>query len=169
MTASNSPFSPQETGARLALLRRAKGLSPLTFAQRINQPLWLAEVMEHAPADLYSCLTPGQISGFLHAVADAFGVSTAWLTTGQPDQVLPCPPSGADDETTFFLPVTISPQSMMDALDHLLLLVTPDASRADERAESILWCVKTLFSLSGLSAGLEEIEALLMARMAENK
>lgn len=120
----------QVVGAKIAHLRREKGLCAAAFAREIEQPVWLVMLLESAHMEqskqLIDLLPDSVIEELLREIRKAYKVSDCWLTT--PYQS-PLHPPLSDTEPTpapLLLPITIFPEDTMAFLDDLMALVLPD-------------------------------------------
>ena len=120
----------QVVGAKIAHLRREKGLCAAAFAREIEQPVWLIMLLESAHMEqskqLIDLLPDSVIEELLREIRKAYKVSDGWSTT--PYQS-PMHPPLSDTEPTpvpLLLPITICPEDTMAFLDDLMALVLPD-------------------------------------------
>lgn len=141
----------RDVGKRIGQVRKAKGLSTVAFAQKLSIPVWCVEIAEHGviseEGGMGEVVLPIELGEIVQAVAEGFGVSLDWLHTGEGEGIAAAAENAAADELTVYMPVTISPESLMDRQEQLLLLVTNDAPRQEERTECELAYVRELFEL----------------------
>lgn len=120
----------QVVGAKIAHLRREKGLCAAAFAREIEQPVWLIMLLESAHMEqskqLIDLLPDSVIDDFLREIREAYGVSHRWLTTRYQSPRHPPLPDTEPAPAPLLLPITISPEDTMAFLDDLMALVMPD-------------------------------------------
>lgn len=117
----------QTVGAKIAQLRREQGLSVFGLARQLEQPVWLISLVECAHTEnscrLIDQLPDSVIERLLEEIQETFGVSYRWLTTRRKSSKHP--EISADvpsQEPVLFLPVTMSPEDVVDILDATLEL-----------------------------------------------
>ncbi len=120
----------QVVGAKIAHLRREKGLCTAAFARELEQPVWLIMLLESAHMEqskqLIDLLPDSVIEDFLREIREAYGVSHRWLTTRYQSPLHP-PLSDTDPTPVpMLLPTTIYPEDTMAFLDDLMALALPD-------------------------------------------
>lgn len=120
----------QVVGAKIAHLRREKGLCAAAFAREIEQPLWLIMLLGSAHMEqskqLIDLLPDSVIEEFLREIREAYGVSHRWLTTRYQSPRHPPLPDTESAPAPLLLPITICPEDTMAFLDDLMALVLPD-------------------------------------------
>ena len=120
----------QVVGAKIAHLRREKGLCAAAFARELEQPFWLVMLLESAHMEqskqLIDLLPDTVIEDFLQEIREVYGVSKRWLTTRYQSPQHPPLPDVETVTAPVFLPVTIYPEDTMAFLDDLMALVLPD-------------------------------------------
>ena len=120
----------QVVGAKIAHLRREKGLCAAAFAREIEQPVWLIMLLESAHMEqskqLIDLLPDSVIEELLREIREAYGVSHRWLTTRYQSPRHPVLPDAEPSPTPILLPVVISPEDTLSVLDDLMALVLPD-------------------------------------------
>lgn len=120
----------QVVGAKIAHLRREKGLCAAAFAREIEQPVWLIMLLESAHMEqskqLIDLLPDSVIEELLREIREAYGVSHRWLTTRYQSPRHPVLPDAEPSPTPILLPVVISPEDTPSVLDDLMALVMPD-------------------------------------------
>ena len=120
----------QVVGAKIAHLRREKGLCAAAFAREIEQPVWLIMLLGSAHMEqskqLIDLLPDSVIEEFLREIREAYGVSHRWLTTRYQSPRHPPLPDTESSPAPLLLPITICPEDTMAFLDDLMALVLPD-------------------------------------------
>lgn len=120
----------QVVGAKIAHLRREKGLCAAAFAREIEQPVWLLMLLESAHMEqskqLIDLLPDSVIDDFLREIREAYGVSHRWLTTRYQSPRHPPLPDAEPSPTPILLPVVISPEDTLAVLDDLMALALPN-------------------------------------------
>ena len=120
----------QVVGAKIAHLRREKGLCAAAFAREIEQPVWLIMLLESAHMEqskqLIDLLPDSAIEEFLREIREVYGVSERWLTTRYQSPKHPPLPDAEPVPTPMLLPVCISPEDTMAVLDDMMALAQPD-------------------------------------------
>ena len=120
----------QVVGAKIAHLRREKGLCAAAFARELEQPVWLVMLLESAHMEqskqLIDLLPDTVIEDFLREIREVYGVSERWLTTRYQSPQHPPLPDAESISAPVFLPVTIYPEDTMAFLDDLMELARPD-------------------------------------------
>ena len=120
----------QVVGAKVAHLRREKGLCAAAFAREIEQPVWLIMLLESAHMEqskqLIDLLPDSVIEDFLREIRKAYKVSDVWLTTQYQSPLHPPLSDTKPTPVPLLLPITICPEDTMAFLDDLMALVLPD-------------------------------------------
>lgn len=120
----------QVVGAKVAHLRREKGLCAAAFAREIEQPVWLVMLLESAHMEqskqLIDLLPDSVIEDFLREIREVYGVSDRWLTTRYQSPRHPVLPDAEPSPASLLLPITIFPEDTMAFLDDLMALAQPD-------------------------------------------
>lgn len=120
----------QVVGAKIAHLRREKGLCAAAFAREIEQPVWLIMLLESAHMEqskqLIDLLPGSVIEELLREIREAYGVSHRWLTTRYQSPRHPVLPDAEPSPTPILLPVVISPEDTLSVLDDLMALALPN-------------------------------------------
>ena len=120
----------QVVGAKIAHLRREKGLCAAAFAREIEQPLWLIMLLESAHMEqskqLIDLLPDSVIEELLREIREVCGVSDRWLTTRYQSPKHPVLPDAEPSPTPLLLPVVFSPEDTLSVLDDLMALALPN-------------------------------------------
>lgn len=120
----------QVVGAKIAHLRREKGLCAAAFAREIEQPVWLIMLLESAHMEqskqLIDLLPDSVIEELLREIREVYGVSDRWLTTRYQSPKHPPLPDTEPGLAPLLLPITICPEDTMAFLDDLMALALPD-------------------------------------------
>ncbi len=120
----------QVVGAKIARLRREKGLCAAAFAREIEQPAWLIMLLESAHMEqskqLIDLLPASVIEELLREIREAYGVSHRWLTTRHQSPRHPPLPDVEPAPEPLLLPITICPEDTLSVLDDLMALALPD-------------------------------------------
>ena len=120
----------QVVGAKIAHLRREKGLCAAAFAREIEQPVWLIMLLESAHMEqskqLIDLLPDSAIEEFLREIREVYGVSERWLTTRYQSPKHPPLPDTEPAPAPLLLPITIYPEDTMAFLDDLMALALPN-------------------------------------------
>jgi len=120
----------QVVGAKIAHLRREKGLCAAAFAREIEQPVWLIMLLGSAHMEqskqLIDLLPDSVIEEFLREIREAYGVSQRWLTTRYQSPKHPVLPDAEPSPTPLLLPVVFSPEDTLSVLDDLMALALPN-------------------------------------------
>ena len=120
----------QVVGAKIAHLRREKGLCAAAFAREIEQPVWLIMLLESAHMEqskqLIDLLPDSVIEELLREIREAYGVSHRWLTTRYQSPRHPVLPDAELSPTSLLLPISIFPEDTMAFLDDLMALALPN-------------------------------------------
>lgn len=120
----------QVVGAKIAHLRREKGLCAAAFAREIEQPVWLIMLLESAHMEqskqLIDLLPDSVIEELLREIREAYGVSHRWLTTRYQSPKHPVLPDAEPSPTPILLPVVFSPEDTLSVLDDLMALALPN-------------------------------------------
>lgn len=126
---------PQITGKQIRDLRRNLGMTHLRFAQGLNVPVWLVEILEQecadAPHELEQPIQLAQLvpesvrNDFYQRLLKVYGLPEEWenarvAASGPEADSSDRELTGDLDETTLFIPVTVSVQMTMEWLDVLL-------------------------------------------------
>ena len=121
----------QVVGAKVAHLRREKGLCAAAFAREIEQPSWLLMLLESAHMEqskrLIDLLPDSVIEGFLRDICDVYDVSSRWLTTRRQSPKHPPLPDAEPSPAPLLLPLTVCPEDVITFLDDLVALALPDS------------------------------------------
>lgn len=120
----------QVVGAKVAHLRREKGLCAAAFARELEQPVWLVMLLESAHMEqskqLIDLLPDSMIEDFLREIREVYGVSDRWLTTRYQSPRHPPLPDMEIAPAPLLLPITIYPEDTLAFLDDLMALAQPD-------------------------------------------
>ena len=120
----------QVVGAKIAHLRREKGLCAAAFAREIEQPVWLVMLLESAHMEqskqLIDLLPDSVIEEILREIREVYGVSDRWLTTRYQSPRHPPLPDTEPAPAPLLLSITICPEDTMAFLDDLMALALPD-------------------------------------------
>ena len=119
----------QVVGAKVAHLRREKGLCAAAFARELEQPVWLVMLLESAHMEqskqLIDLLPDSVIEDFLREIHEAYGVSNRWLTTRYQSPKHPPLPNMEPAPAPLLLPIALYPEDTMAFLDDLMSLAQP--------------------------------------------
>lgn len=144
----------QVVGAKIAHLRREKGLCVAAFAREIEQPAWLIMLLESAHMEqskqLIDLLPDSVIEELLREIREAYGVSHRWLTTRYQSPKHPALSADESCPLPLLLPVAISPEDAMACLDDLMALTMPDPRCLLQHETFFLQCIKNVALLHQL-------------------
>lgn len=120
MESSESHMNPKTLGAEMQKLRHSMGMSVVRFAGELNKPAWLVDLIEHAGEANASTLCDLLPSREIASVQEAFMRLGSMPRFGNaaPGRQRVAPPA----ELTFYLPMTLSADSLTDIMDQVLLL-----------------------------------------------
>ena len=122
----------QEVGARIAHLRREKGLCAAAFARELEQPVWLIMLLESAHMEqskrLIDLLPDSVIEALLREIREVFDVSNRWLTTRYQSPKHPPLQAAEPLPEPLFLPIAITPEDALSVFDSLMELALPNSS-----------------------------------------
>lgn len=142
MERTENPVDLRALGAELRELRRAKGMSTVRFASELDEPVWLIDVIEHSDDELSrnlcSLLPKRELEAVQRAIQrlqSAGRVPRADTRGGK---------SAPSEEQTFYLPVTISHDGLMDAMDLLMLFASDAAENDAVRQRALRQGIKSL-------------------------
>lgn len=120
----------QVVGAKVAHLRREKGLCVAAFARELEQPVWLVMLLESAHMEqskrLIDLLPDSVIEELLQKICKVYGVSHRWLTTRHQSPRHPPAQEAEPRPEPLLLPIAITPEDAMTILDDLMCLAQPD-------------------------------------------
>lgn len=144
----------QVVGAKLAHLRREKGLCAAAFAREIEQPVWLIMLLESAHMEqskqLIDLLPDSVIEELLREIREVYGVSDRWLTTRYQSPRHPVLPEDMPPPEPLLLPVVVTPEDVMCFLDALTELALPDPRILFQHDKYFLQSIKNVSLLHQL-------------------
>ena len=144
----------QVVGAKIAHLRREKGLCAAAFAREIEQPVWLIMLLESAHMEqskqLIDLLPDSVIEELLREIREAYGVSHRWLTTRYQSPKHPLVQDAEPLPEPLFLPVAITPEDAMSFMDSMMELALPNSSFLLQHESLFRTCIKTVSMLHKL-------------------
>lgn len=121
----------QVVGAKVAHLRREKGLCAAAFSRELEQPVWLVMLLESAHMEqskqLIDLLPDSVIEDFLREIREVYGVSERWLTTRYQSPKHPPLQDAEPFPAPLFLPIVITPEDVISFLDNLMELALSDS------------------------------------------
>ncbi len=122
----------QVVGAKIAHLRREKGLCVAAFARELEQPSWLIMLLESAHMEqskrLIDLLPDSVIEELLREIREVYGVTQRWLTTRYQSPKHPPLPENEPLPEPLLLPIRVTPEDAMAFLDDLMALALPNPS-----------------------------------------
>ena len=148
MECNESPISLKALGAEMRELRREYGLSIARLAFMMGKPAWLLDVIEHAGVAVTSGLCSLIPQCEIRSVQEAFRrvQRTTWSSGMRPQRKR----SALSAEHTFYLPVTISPDSLTDAMKDVTTLAAESPESAAARQQILRQCVVSVSMLACL-------------------
>lgn len=128
----------QIVGAKIAHLRREKGMCIAAFARELEQPAWLISLVENAhderSASLIELLPDSVIEELLREIHEVFGVSYYWLTTRyQSPKHPPLTYDSFPPKPMMYLPISVDPEDAIALLDDILTLTLSTSNLSSER------------------------------------
>lgn len=148
MENSESHIDLKALGAQMRELRRQRGMSVVRFACELGKPAWLIDLIEHAdeaPAfPLCNLLPEREIA----AVQKAFKLLRS--RTCVPDMDTGERRNAFSAEHTFYLPVTVSVDGLMDIMEQMMLFAVNDGRHAVRRQKLLCQGVMSVSALAGL-------------------
>lgn len=135
MENSESHIDLKVLGAEMRELRHQRGMSIVRFAYELDKPAWLIDLIEHvdeAPASGLCDLLPKQESASVQEAFKRLRSRTCFSGTGEQRHG-----TASTEEHTFYLPVTVSIDGLMNIMDQMMLFAV-DADGYDARRQRLL-------------------------------
>lgn len=144
----------QVVGAKIAHLRREKGLCAAAFAREIDQPTWLIMLLESAHMEhsmrLIDLLPDSLIEECLQDIHETFGVGYRWLTTRYQSPKHPPLPEDPPLPEPLMLPIFLTPEDVMAFVDMLTALALPNPHILIQHDKYFLQSIKSVSLLHQL-------------------
>ena len=143
MESGESPIDLKVLGAEMHRLRQERNLSVARLALMMGKPAWLLDVIEHADTDMTSELCSLIPQREIRSVREAF-LRVQRTTNHHRRQ------SARLAEHTFYLPVTVSTDSLTEAMKAVTLLAVESPGTATARQQFLRQCVVSVSMLACL-------------------
>ena len=124
---------------RIGLVRKKAKLTQIEFAKKLNLPVMITEIAEHGirsdgGSHMQFTLSMDTLMRIIKRISEKFSVPVDWLMYGFGIGIttndIPFP---SNDETTLFLPVTISDRSLANEMYNALILMSANGQYESER------------------------------------
>ena len=148
MESGESPIDLKALGAQMRELRRQMGMSVVRFACEMGKPAWLIDLIEHAddaPACPLCDLLPNREIASVQKAFKRLRGRVCIPNTGvwEHRTVFPA-------EHTFYLPVTVSVDALLDIMEQMMLFAVDDDRYKVRRQKLLCQGVMSVSALAGL-------------------